>query len=436
MSLTTSRVTTTEITSPFVHTTSLMVNNHDVTDAMNYLYTITDASSLTSKLQAGSGITIANGVISAGITGSGTISGTSNQVIVTNNSGASVLSLPQNIHTGASPTFAGLTIGATDVTNSLTYLANVSNATTLASKLTAGNGISISAGSIINNGVTQLSGTSNQVNVSGSSGSITLSLPQNIHTSATPTFAGLTIGANSLTAALDFLFNVTDATTLASKLTAGTGIAISAGTITNNGMHKLTIWVSSLSCVPFVVYLVSVGNDWASLALVFALFTVLAYSVKGLRFKEKPFLDSVTSATHFVNPAIFAALLVGQNLAQPVLWQSLIAFFCWGMASHAFGAVQDVRADREGGIASIATVIGARATTRFAFGLYLAAALLMATAGWPASAAAIAAVPYLAILLPFMSITDETCEIANQGWRRFIWLNFFAGAIVTQLLIA
>ncbi len=239
MSLTTSRVTTTEITSPFVHTTSLMVNNHDVTDAMNYLYTITDASSLTSNLQAGSGITITNGVISAGITGSGTISGTSNQVIVTNNSGASVLSLPQNIHTGASPTFAGLTIGSTDVTNSLTYLADVSNATTLASKLTAGTGISISAGSITNNGVTLLAGTTNQVNVSGSSGSITLALPQNIHTSATPTFAGLTIGANSLTAAFDFLHDITSATTLASKLTAGTGISISSGTITNNGVTQL-----------------------------------------------------------------------------------------------------------------------------------------------------------------------------------------------------
>jgi 4-hydroxybenzoate polyprenyltransferase len=208
------------------------------------------------------------------------------------------------------------------------------------------------------------------------------------------------------------------------------------GAVLDKSLHKLTIWVSSLSCLPFVAYLMWVGNIWASLALIIALFTVLAYSVKGLRFKEKPFLDSITSATHFVNPAIFAALLVGQNLAQPVLWQSLIAFFCWGMASHAFGAVQDVRADREGGIASIATVIGARATTRFAFGLYLAAGLLMATAGWPASAAAIAALPYLAILLPFLSITDETCEIANQGWRRFIWLNFFAGAIVTQLLIA
>jgi 4-hydroxybenzoate polyprenyltransferase len=208
------------------------------------------------------------------------------------------------------------------------------------------------------------------------------------------------------------------------------------GALLDKSLHKLTIWVSALSCVPFVAYLVWVGNAWASLALAFALFTVLAYSVKGLRFKEKPFLDSITSASHFVNPMIFAALLVGENLAQPVLWQALIAFTFWGMASHAFGAVQDVRADREGGIASIATVIGARATTRFAFLLYLAAGLLMASAGMPAAAAAIAAVPYLAILLPFLSITDETCETANQGWRRFIWLNFFAGAIVTQLLIA
>jgi 4-hydroxybenzoate polyprenyltransferase len=208
------------------------------------------------------------------------------------------------------------------------------------------------------------------------------------------------------------------------------------GALLDKRLHKLTIWASALSCLPFVIYLLLVGSVWSGLALVFALFTVLAYSVKGLRFKEKPFLDSITSASHFVNPAIFAALLVGESLAQPVLWQSLIAFFCWGMASHAFGAVQDIRADREANIASIATVIGARATTRFAFVLYLAAGLLMATAGWPASAAAIAAVPYLAILLPFLSITDETCETANHGWRRFIWLNFFAGAIVTQLLIS
>ena len=40
------------------------------------------------------------------------------------------------------------------------------------------------------------------------------------------------------------------------------------------------------------------------------------------------------------------------------------AYFLWGAASHAFGAVQDVVADREAGIGSVATVIGARATVR------------------------------------------------------------------------
>ena len=207
------------------------------------------------------------------------------------------------------------------------------------------------------------------------------------------------------------------------------------GALLDKGLHKTTIWASVLSCVPFVAYLLAVGNGASNLMLIFALFTVLAYSVKGLRFKEKPFLDSLTSASHFVNPMLFAALLVGHNLFEPTLWQAWVAFAFWGMASHAFGAVQDVKADREGSISSIATVIGARATTRFAFALYLAAGLLMATAGLPAALAAIATLPYLLILLPHLSITDDTCESANRGWRRFIWLNFFAGFVVTQLLI-
>ena len=207
------------------------------------------------------------------------------------------------------------------------------------------------------------------------------------------------------------------------------------GALLDKSLHKTTLWASTLSCVPFVAYLLAVGNGASNLMLIFAVFTVLAYSVKGLRFKEKPFLDSLTSASHFVNPMLFATLLVGHSLIEPVLWQSWVAFAFWGMASHAFGAVQDVKADREGDISSIATVIGARATTRFAFALYLAAGILMASAGLPAALAGIAAVPYLLILLPHLNITDETCESANRGWRRFIWLNFFAGFVVTQLLI-
>ena len=47
-----------------------------------------------------------------------------------------------------------------------------------------------SAGSLSRSSLT---GTSNQINIINGSGSIQLALPQNIHTGATPTFAGLTI---------------------------------------------------------------------------------------------------------------------------------------------------------------------------------------------------------------------------------------------------
>ena len=44
--------------------------------------------------------------------------------------------------------------------------------------------------------------------------------------------------------------------------------------------------------------------------------------------------------------------------------------------------------------------------------------------------------PYLVILAPHWNITDTNCESANRGWRKFIWLNYFAGFVVTQLLLS
>jgi hypothetical protein len=62
----------------------------------------------------------------------------------------------------------------------------------------AGSGISLNGTHILNSGVTDINGTNNQVQVSQSTGSITLSLPQDISPSSTPSFTGITTG--SLTA--------------------------------------------------------------------------------------------------------------------------------------------------------------------------------------------------------------------------------------------
>jgi 4-hydroxybenzoate polyprenyltransferase len=207
------------------------------------------------------------------------------------------------------------------------------------------------------------------------------------------------------------------------------------GALLDPKWHAVTVKAAIWSCIPFVIYLTVVGSSSSTSWLYLTLFTVIAYSAKGLRFKEKPFLDSLTSSSHFVGPMIFGLSLAEVNIAQPQILIAISAFLLWGIASHAFGAVQDVLADREGGIASIATVIGARATVRVSLVAYVIAAALLLGLDQPYSFAAAAAIPYLVILSPFWNITDQTSAKANAGWKKFIWLNFIAGAVVTLLVL-
>ncbi|CAB4638102.1 unannotated protein [freshwater metagenome] len=207
------------------------------------------------------------------------------------------------------------------------------------------------------------------------------------------------------------------------------------GALLDPKFHKLTIWASLALSIGFVIYLLVVGSDIADFWLLVTIFAVLAYSVPRLRFKEIPFLDSFTSAMHFIGPMIFALALSGVDLFEFKLISIILAFLGWGMASHAFGAVQDVRADREAGIKSVATAIGARNTVRFAFLLYFLAGISVMNAGPHGMVASLAAIPYLVIIAPYLNITDEDCERANRGWRKFIWLNFLGGALISLLLI-
>ena len=199
--------------------------------------------------------------------------------------------------------------------------------------------------------------------------------------------------------------------------------------------HAATLWISTSLAAPFVIYLLAVGSVFTGALLLLVIFSVVAYSAKYLRFKEIPVLDSFTSALHFIGPMLFGLALAETSLMGEVVIMATIAFFLWGMASHAFGAVQDIRADKDANIASIATFFGASLTVKLAFGSYLLAALMLLGLPGRFQFAAIAALPYLFVTAREFGITDETCETANRGWKRFIWLNFFAGAIISSLLI-
>ena len=207
------------------------------------------------------------------------------------------------------------------------------------------------------------------------------------------------------------------------------------GVVLDGRWHRLTLWAAVLTNLPFVVALAAVGTLASTVALGVVVFAVVAYSAPGLRFKERPLLDSVTSSTHFAGPAVFGLLLVSPQVTAAAL-AVFAAFFLWGAASHAFGAVQDIRADQGAGIASVATWLGAAGTVRLALVGYAAAGLLLLLGvDGPGRLAGLLVVPYLLNVWPFRSVSEDDCEAAHAGWQRFLVLNYVTGFLVTQLLI-
>ncbi len=155
------------------------------------------AAYVLSTLTAGAGIGIGNGLGSITVSNDGVVSLT-----------------------------AGVGIGVSGSTGNVT----VSNIGVTALTAGAGIGVSASAGNITvsNVGVTALAGTANQVIVSASVGSVTISLPQSIATTNTPTFSGVSVAAINGNTVTTGSFTIT-----LTGFTAGvTGTAIYS--ITNN----------------------------------------------------------------------------------------------------------------------------------------------------------------------------------------------------------
>ncbi len=206
------------------------------------------------------------------------------------------------------------------------------------------------------------------------------------------------------------------------------------GAIIAKARHKRLGWAILATNLPFIVYFLMQGSLAAKLWFGFLIFMNLAYSLKGLRFKEVPILDSFTSSTHFYSPFVYGLLLSG---ASELFWPALIGFVAWGMASHAFGAVQDIPYDHEAHIGSIGTVFGMKATLWFCTLLYgLAAGISVVAYGWYGLLAAIILSLYainsgLYLTLP----SEEDAPATNRGWKQFLWLNILTGFWITQLLL-
>lgn len=206
------------------------------------------------------------------------------------------------------------------------------------------------------------------------------------------------------------------------------------GTVLAKVKHaSLWRWIVWLN-VPFVLYLVLTGNLQSTVFLIMMIFMALAYSIKELRYREIPFIDSLTSAFHYTSPFILGLFL----FESPSLWVAAFAgFYFWAVANHAFGAIQYITPDRKAGRKSIATFLGAGKTLAFcivAYGLAILAPVL--GFGLPGLAAAAAIGPYLAVVLATVPYRkDDTAPQFRAAWRRFLKLNYIVTGIGSLILI-
>ncbi len=160
----------------------------------------------------------------------------------------------------------------------------------------------------------------------------------------------------------------------------------------------------------------------------------LAYSVKYLRFKEIPLLDSFTSAFHYTSPFLFGIFFAGgQNWWLP----AYITFYVWVMANHAFGAIQDITPDIEAGIGSVATAFGAAKTIILVLIGYTVSALLpIIFYGWKGVPVSILLTPYVYLVaqtLPKRS--DDQAPIFRKNWKKFLYANYIVGFFLSLYLI-
>ena len=110
-----------------------------------------------------------------------------------------------------------------------------------------------------------------------------------------------------------------------------------------------------LANLPFAAYFVLSFSPGAVLWMLLYALLFTGYSAPPIRFKARPYLDSLSNAA-YAFPLVFVPLALGE----PPLWPAALGLMAWSAAKHAFDAVQDIAEDRRAGIETTAVRLGVR----------------------------------------------------------------------------
>lgn len=144
---------------------------------------------------------------------------------------------------------------------------------------------------------------------------------------------------------------------------------------------RTIVWAVAITNVPFLAWFL-IAYPLAANALILLYTAVFVfYSAPPLRFKQRPFLDSLSNAAYGL-----PLLIVPVALGAPPLWPAVAGLLVWSVAKHAYDAVQDIDEDREAGIRTTAVLLGPRGTALWSGFWWLVSSVLFAFVSIPVAA--------------------------------------------------
>ncbi len=155
------------------------------------------------------------------------------------------------------------------------------------------------------------------------------------------------------------------------------------------------------------------------------------YSAPPCRAKARPFWDSAFNGLYLFPGLVGHALAnTAERLPNPLL---IAAAWSWCAAMHAFSAIPDITADREAGVATVATRLGKQKTLPGCGVLYATAGILAGTAPELRWVAIVATPAYLSLLWLAARAGSEERLFRIYTW--FPWLNTGVGFLLWTAVV-
>jgi 4-hydroxybenzoate polyprenyltransferase len=185
-------------------------------------------------------------------------------------------------------------------------------------------------------------------------------------------------------------------------------------------------WAVAIVNVPFLVVFFLTLPLLANAAILLYVGVFVFYSAPPLRFKARPFLDSLSNAAYAL-----PLVIVPAALAVTPVWPAALGLMAWSVAKHAFDAVQDIVEDRDAGITTTAVRLGARGTALWSAAWWIVSAALFAVVSVPVAAVDLLIAGILVVSL----LHHPTPETGHRLYRLSVAFPYIAGSFAGVLLM-